>query len=510
MSTRTDNKRIAKNTLILYIRMLFTMAIGLYTSRIILNKLGITDYGIYNVVGGIVTMFGFITGSMATASSRFITFELGKGNKEKLKKVFAQSVSIHLLIAIIIIILGETIGLWFIYEKVQIPNERFYAALFVYHFSVAATFLSIMSIPYNSVIVAHEKMSAFAYITIIDAILKLIIVFILDLFQYDKLIMYAFLFFIVQAIIQIIYILYSFNRFPETHSFFLWDKKLFKEMSYFAGWSLFGNLAGTLFNQGLNILLNIFFGPTINAARGIAVQVQGLMTKFISSFQTALNPQITKRYASGNLLDMHNLIYTSSKYSFFLMLFLSLPILVNSDYVLTLWLNQLPDYTVIFVRIMLMISLIDTLSNPLIVSAMATGKIKLYQQVVGGVLLAILPISYISLKCGAPAYSVFIVHLMCAIVAQIGRLYIICPMINLSIKNYIKNVVLKVVYVFTISVLISFLICGYHINMNFVDFTIDSLKCILVSVLSIYFIGLNKSEKSFFRKKITCFINKSR
>lgn len=498
----TSNKRIAQNTIILYIRMLCTMTIGLYTSRVILNTLGVTDYGIYNVVGGIITMFGFINSSMASASSRFITFELGTGNKENLKKIFSLSLSIHFIIAILIVLLGETIGLWFIYEKVQIPIERFSSAIVVYHLSVAASFLSIMSVPYNATIIAHEKMSAFAYITILDVILKLLIAYLLIIFPYDKLIIYAILILIVQIINQTIYFFYTWKNFPEAKTLFTWDKNLCKDMASFAGWSLFGNLAATLFGQGLNILLNLFFGPVVNAARGIAVQVQSIIVRFIGSFQTALNPQITKNYAANELEAMHKLIFTSSKFSFFLMMFLSLPVLINTNYILTLWLKVVPEHTVIFVRIMLLISILETLSNPLIVSAQATGKIRVYQQVVGGILLSILPISYIALKMGAPAYSVFIIHLICSLIAQIARLYMIRPMIQLRLKEYFHKVIIRISVVFISSTFISYIFSTLYPNVCLLKFIIDSIASILISGIIIFIVGLNTKERLFFTSKL--------
>lgn len=482
--------------------MLFTMAVGLYTSRVILNVLGITDYGIYNVVGGIITMFGFINGSMASASSRFITFELGKGDKRKLRIVFGQCLSIHLFIAIFVLLLGETIGLWFIYEKVQIPIERFSAAVIVYHLSVATSFLNIMSVPYNAAIIAHEKMSAFAYITILDVILKLLIVYLLIIFPFDKLVVYAILLFMVQILDQAIYFLYSFKKFGEARTGFKWNKKLFKDMSSFAGWSLFGNLAATLFGQGLNILINLFFGPTVNAARGIAVQVQNVIGNFIRNFQTALNPQITKRYASGELDSMHNLIFTSSKFSFFLMMLLSFPVLINTNYILTIWLKTVPEYTTSFVRIMLLVSLIDTLSNPLVISAQATGRIRIYQQVVGGILLAILPISYITLKAGAPAYSVFIVMLICNIIAQCARIYLIRPLIRLSIKRYLSKVFMKICSVSIFSIIICYIISLTHQTTTFSYFIMDSITSIIASFTAIYYLGLDKDEKAFILSKV--------
>lgn len=492
-----SNRRIAKNTLILYVRMLFTMVLGLYTSRVVLNTLGITDYGIYNVVGGIITLLGFINNSMSSASSRFLTYELGTGNIERQKKVFGQSLFIHLLIAILVALLGETIGLWFVYEKINIPTERFFSAIVVYHVSVATAFLNIICVPYSALIIAHEKMKAFAYITILDAVLKLVILFVLMVLPYDKLIIYSILLFIVQILIQIIYISYSLNNFQESKNRFVWDRCLFREMFSFACWSMFGNLAVTLFSQGLNVLINIFFGPTVNAARGIAVQVQGLVGRFIENFQIALNPQITKQYASGEIISMHRLIFMSSKYSFFLMMLLSLPLLINTDYVIRLWLKTVPEYTVIFVRIMLFISIMGTLSNPLIVSAQATGRIRVYQQVVGGILLGILPVAYIFLKLGTPVYSVFIVHLIFTLIAHCARVYMIRPMIKLSIREYVHKVIIKVFGVLVLSATIFIPLSMLHEDVSFITFMLDTLICIIVSLIAIFYIGMDKVEKEF-------------
>ena len=315
--TSDNNKRIAKNTLLLYVRMLFMMGISLYTSRVVLNTLGIEDYGIYNVVGGVVAMFGFINGSMSSATQRYITFALGKGDKQRLQTVFSTTLQIHTLIALIIILLGETIGLWFLYNKMQIPADRMDAAFWVLQCSIISTVVMIVSVPYNADIIAHEKMSAFAYISILEVVLKLMIVYMLVIFSFDKLILYSFLILSIQVLIRFCYSIYCNRHFEETKYKNVWDKSLFKEMTGFAGWSMFGNLAGVLFNQGLNMLLNVFFGPVVNAARGVAVQVQNAVQQFVGNFQMALNPQITKTYAQGDLESMHKLMYRSAKFSFF-------------------------------------------------------------------------------------------------------------------------------------------------------------------------------------------------
>lgn len=313
-----NNKRIAKNTLMLYIRMLFMMGVSLFTSRVILETLGVEDFGIYSVVGGIITMFAFINGGMVSATQRFITFEIGKGNVEKLKSVFSTSLQIHALISLIIILLGETVGLWFLYEKMVIPEARMDAAMWVYQCSIIACVVNIMSIPYNADIVAHEKMSAFAYISIVEVSLKLIIVYLLLLSPWDKLIVYAILLLLVQFSIRFVYSHYCHKHFEETNYKHQWNKPLLYEMISFAGWSFWGSLSVVLYTQGLNMLLNVFFGPVVNAARGIAVQVQSAVQQFTTNFQMALNPQITKNYAVGDLDQMHSLMFRSARFSFFL------------------------------------------------------------------------------------------------------------------------------------------------------------------------------------------------
>ena len=352
-SVSISNKRIAKNTLLLYVRTLFIMLVSLYTSRVVLNTLGVEDYGVYNVVGGVVAMFGFINSSMSSATQRYITFALGKGNMEQLQKVFSTALQIHVLIAVLIVILGETVGLWFMYTQMKIPADRIDAAFWVLQCSIAATVIMIISVPYNADIIAHERMSAFAYISILEAVLKLAVVYVLQISPYDKLVVYAFLILFVQMLARFCYSRYCNKHFVESKYRHVWAKSLFREMTGFAGWSLFGNLSGVLFGQGLNMLLNVFFGPVVNAARAVSVQVQGAIQQFVGNFQMALNPQITKTYAKGEMEEMHKLMFRSARFSFYLLFFLSLPVLFETDFVLTVWLKTVPDDAAVFLRIMI-------------------------------------------------------------------------------------------------------------------------------------------------------------
>lgn len=506
--TTENNKRIAKNTLLLYVRMLFTMAIGLYTGRVVLNTLGVTDYGIYNVVGGVIAMLGFLTGSMSAASSRFITYDLGKGDMAVMKKTFGNILSIHFILAGIILFFGETIGLWFVLNKLQIPADRMTAALWVYQFSVFTSILSVISVPYNAAIIAHERMRAFAYIGIIDAVLKLLIVYMLLVIPFDKLKVYALLFFCIQVFDRVVYGVYCTRHFMETKAKPTFDGKLFKEIFSFAAWTMNGNLAVIGYTQGINILLNMFFGPAVNAARGVAVQVQGVVQNFCNNFQMALNPQLTKSYAQNDLQHMHQLLKVSSKFSFFMLFFISLPLMFEAPLVLKWWLGIVPEHTVNFLRLILCSSMLITLSNPLVVSVHATGRIKRFQAIEGAMLLCIVPIAYLLLKLFgvAPEY-VFCVHIVVEACTQYARIRIVLPMIGMRVVEYVKEVVAPLVKVVVLAPILPLLV--YHLTEPSV--ATFFLVCV-VSVLSVsacvYFIGCTKREQEFANKKISAIILK--
>lgn len=495
-----NNRRIAKNTLLLYIRMLLTMAVSLYTSRVILKVLGVEDFGIYNVVGGIISMFAFINGGMVAATQRYITFEIGSGNINQLKKVFSASLQIHAIISVIIIILGETVGLWFLLEKLVIAETRMTAAMWVYQLSIVACIVNIMSIPYNADIIAHEKMSAFAYISIIEVILKLLIVYMLIFSPFDKLIVYAILLLLVQLSIRLIYTTYCKKHFEETSYSNCFDKSLIKEMASFAGWSFWGSLAGILYTQGLNMMLNIFFGPVVNAARAIAVQVQSAVQQFVNNFQMAINPQITKNYAVGNLNQMHSLMFRSARFSFLLLLFITLPVLLETDFLLTVWLKTVPENTVIFTQIMICIALIYTMANPCVIANQATGKVKIYQAVVGGILLTILPISYVVLKLGAPAYSVFIVHFCIEAIAQFFRMFMLRKLINLRIWEYMKNIYIPIIATMIVAIILPIFV-RKQFEEGWIRFLIVTLTCFFSVGLCAFLIGFTQHEREFFLDK---------
>lgn len=501
MSNSDNNKRIAKNTLMLYFRMLITMGVGLFTSRVVLQTLGVEDYGIYSVVGGIVYMFTFFNGGMVAATQRYLNFELGRGNQEQLSKVFSTSIQIHALISLIVFLLSETVGIWFLYEKLVIPADRLNAAFWVFQFSIVACVVNIILVPYNAVIVAHEKMSAFAYMSILDVILKLFIVYLLYVSPWDRLVVYSALLLFVCLLMYWIYVRYCQKHFPEAHYRHYLEKPLLKELLSFSGWSLLGNFAVMLYSQGLNLMLNIFFGPLVNAARGIAAQVQGAVCSLSSNFQMAVNPNITKEYASGNIRSMHNLMFRSSKFSFILLYSITLPVILETDFILMIWLKTVPPDTVVFTRWIIFISLLFTTINPCVIAAQATGNIKKYQIVVGCTLLLILPCSYILLNFGGAAYSVFIVHLCIEIIAQCLRLYMLRKLIELSIIEYLSKVYLRIIVLAIIS-------CAFPIYVQslmpegFQRFVIVFLTSVISVVLVSFYIGLTKCERIYLYEQI--------
>lgn len=502
-STSENNKRIAKNTLLLYFRMLLLLIVNLYTSRVVLNVLGVVDYGINNVVGGVITMLGFITGSLGAASSRYITYELGKGDMTALKKTFGNIVTIHFILAAIVLVFGETLGLWFMSTQLQIPPERQTAAMWVYQFSIFSSLLSVISVPYNAAIIAHEKMSAFAYISIVDAVLKLLIAYLLVVIPFDKLIIYAILFFCILAFDRIVYGIYCSRHFEETHTRLKYDGKLFREIFAFAGWTMNGNLAVIGYTQGLNILLNIFFGPAVNAARGIAVQVQSVCQQFCSNFQMALNPQLTKCYAKGDFYNMHRLLVKSSKFSFYILFFIVLPLMFEAEFVLKLWLGIVPEHTVYFLRLILIVGLLYTLSNPLIVSVHATGRLKKFQMIEGTMLLTIVPIAYIMLKYfGIRPEYVFLVHIAVELCTQYARLRIVLPMIGMKLGDYFNSVIKPILMVITLSPWLPY-IANATINGLWISFFVVCIVGVLCISACIFIFGCTTSERTFIKEKLS-------
>jgi O-antigen/teichoic acid export membrane protein len=485
--------------------MLITMGVSLYTSRIVLATLGVEDFGIYNVIGGVVLMFSFLNNAMAAGTQRFLSFELGIENYTQLKKTFSMLLNIHAIIAFIIFVLAETIGFWFLNTKLNIPYDRMEAARWIYQFSVLSFMITVITVPYHASIIAHEKMNMFAYISIIDVCLKLLIVFILTWVTFDKLKLYAFLIFSVTFFIAVIYKTYCKYKFEECTYKFSWNNDLFKTLISYSGWNLFGGISVVAVNQGVNLLLNVFFGPVINAARGIAYQVMSAINTFVSNFQTAVNPQIVKSYASENHQYMMTLIYQSAKYSFCLLFILSLPVLLETEFILTLWLKTVPDHTVLFCRLVLINAWIDCLSGALVTAVQATGKIKWYQIIVGTLIILNLPISYWALKITSiPEYTLYI-SIIISFCALISRIIILQRLIKISIKEYFIQVLLRVGMVIAFPVVLSFGLQSL-MNTSVSRFIFISAFAVILTICSIYILGLKKSEKQFITEKLKSYL----
>lgn len=473
--------------------MLFLMMISLYTSRIVLSTLGISDYGIYNVVGGFVALFTMVSGTMATATQRFLSYEIGKNCEKNITRVFSTSMMIHILLGLIILSIGETIGLWFINNKMVIPNDRMLATNIVYQFSLLTLIVNVLSVPYNASLIAYEKMSVFAYIGIFEAILKLLIVFLIQMDAFDKLVFYAFLLMLVAIGIRVLYNVYVKYNFDYCRCTWEIDKEYGQSMIMFIGFNFIGSIANILKSQGINVLLNLFFGTVVNAARGISVQVLNAVSGFVTNFQLALNPQIIKLYAAGEKEDMFKLMFRGSKFSYLLMLLISLPVIVETPYLLSLWLVIVPENTVIFVRLTLTITLIDSLSHTLITGVHASGNVKKYQLVNGTVLMMTLPLAYLVLKFGYPPYMVFVVSLCVSIVCHFIRLYILRGLIGFPFSKFIIEVSFRMLYVTILSLALFYLIAVQ------LQITQNAVICCLVSFLSVFFVagsvGLSKDER---------------
>lgn len=501
-NTAENNKRIAKNTMFLYIRMGIIMLVQLYTSRIVLNSLGIKDYGIYNIVGSIIIAFNFISIPLSTATQRFYNYELGKNNIDNVNKVFNLSLLIYGLIATILICIVEICGQWFIYNKMSLPLDRLDAALWTFHFSIFAFAISLLRTPFESLIIAHEKMSIYAYIGVIDAILKLLNAFSLMYIATDKLKLYAVNQFLITIIGFIIIFFYDKRKFKYIKIQKVYDKDMFKSLISFSGWSLFGSIAVMLSNQGLNVLLNVFFGVAVNAAMGIASQVNASIQQFVGNFQVAFRPQIVKQFSSNQLSSLRLLIMNSSKYSFLLLYFLVCPLSFNISFILKVWLGNVPEYASEFCVLMMIYALLESLSAPMWMTIQATGNIKKYQIIISCVMAMNIIFSYIFLKIGFPPVVVLEIKCCLDICYLVIRLFFIHKKIKFSIKEYIKNVgfpLLSIVLITCISVLI----VHYYTYEGWIRIAISVIVFTIAFIPAVYFIGLNNSEKTTVKKMIT-------
>ena len=433
-----DNKRIAKNTIFLYIRSILIILVALYTTRITLEVLGEVNYGIYNVVGGVVALFSVLGSTMVAASQRFITFALGKNDKENTKKIFDTCVSLHLVIAIIMLPILELLGIWLLYYKLSIPEDRYYAAFWVLQCSILNLLANIVLIPFTALIIAYERMSMYAYFSIIEVLLKLAgVISLLYLFK-DKLIAYAVILLLIAVTIQLLYSIYSYRNFEEArHIQIKGNRSIFKEMFVFSGWNLIGSVSAVLRNQGVDILLNIYFGVIINAAKGICTQVQNAITQFVTNFQTAVNPQLTKSIAQEDYYRNHMLVIKGSRFSFYLMCIFAIPIITNCSSILNLWLKEIPEWTEAFIQWTLIYCLWDCLSRFLINTILATGDIKNYQLIVGGTKLMVIPIVWFLLFMGMSPLTGIWINVVIEIVCLGERLWFNRKFTKLSVRQYI-------------------------------------------------------------------------
>jgi O-antigen/teichoic acid export membrane protein len=472
------------------------MAVSLFTVRVILKTLGVVDYGIYNVVGGIVLMFSFFSNTMASASQRFFAFELGRNDIPQLKKTFSLTITIYAIIAASVLLLAETLGLWFLNTQMVIPAERMNAANWIYQFSILSFLVTIITIPYNAAIIARENMKVYAYVSIIEVGLKLVIVYILVLFKYDKLKLYSILIFATTCLVTFIYRAICKRKYEECHFQFYWDKGLFNSIFSFSTWKLVGSISGVLTDQGINIVTNLFFGPVINAARAIANQVNYAISSFSTNFYTAVRPQITKYYSSGELNYLKQLVFQSSKFSFYLLLMLSMPIIIETEFVLKFWLRDVADYMVLFTRLIIIFSLINSLENPLSAMVQASGIIKKYQLLIGSLTILCLPISYVLFKLGLPPQVSYYTIIIVNFAALFLRLWIIKDLFGMNIIEYLKDVLFIIITVCLVAAIIPVILFFSLKENSLFRFLIISFSCELSVLCSAYLIGLKKSERT--------------
>ena len=476
---KIDNKRIAKNTIYLYIQMIVVMVVGLYTVRAVLNILGVIDYGIYNVVGGVVAMFSFVNSTLASASQRYFSIELAKGDFKRLNEWFCLNISSFSIFIILFLIVAETIGLWFLNTQMIIPEDRGFAANVVYQLSILSFCISFLSIPYNALIIAHEKMSVFAYISIIEALLKLTIVLGLEYLPGDKLIIYGILMLLTSTCITMSYVVYNLMYFKESRFKFYWNTRELKELIGFSSWHLMGTFANVIRSQGINILLNMFFNPTINAARAIAFQIYNAVSQLSSNFFMAVKPQIYKSYANKDYDGLFTLINRSTTICSYLISILVFPILANTDYILELWLKNIPDYAIVFTQLVLINGVIDSTNGPTIASALATGKIRNYQITIAVVTFMNLPFSYVLLKLGCEPTITMVLSIIISFIIVFLRAYLLKSMINLPFRSY-SFLIIRISLV-SIGLWVGFNYFFYGLATTFLQFI--GVSCIIEIIL---------------------------
>lgn len=504
----SNSTRIAKNTIALYTRTILTMLVSLYTSRVVLRELGESDFGIYNVVGGLVVLFSFLQGAMATATQRFLNIELGKNDTAGFNKVFSMSIMTHIAIALIVLILGETIGLWFFETQMNIPADRHYAAQWVYQSSILTCIINILRIPYNASIISYEKMGFYAYMGIFEAVMKLLIVYILVLSPSDKLISYSVLLSLVALLVNLIYWLYCRFKLNECRFKPAWDVKLFKSLIGFSGWSLFGSVANVSASQGVNMLFNIFCGVIVNASMGIANQVMHAVNTFVTNFQTAFVPQIMKSYAANEKDYFLTLINKTSRYSYLLLFLIGMPIIICCEPILNIWLGEIPEYSVSFTQLMICFCLIDALSGPLWYSVQATGKIRNYQIIVSSIIFINLPLSYIILRFGLSPVYALVCRVGLNMVTHIYRIFYLRHKIDLNIRKYCNEVMLRILMTTLMALPIPIILFRSMNPSSLIPVLVYLTIVIVQTAVIIYLIGMNKQEKHLIQNKIRSIICK--
>ena len=497
-----NSRRIARNTVLLYFRMFLLMIVGLFTSRVILRVLGEGELGIYSTVAGVVTMFSILTGSMSAAISRFITFELGS-RESNLGKVFSTAVSTQMLLAAIVILLAEPAGLWYISNKMVLPPDRIFAAKWVLQFTILSFVIQLISVPYNADIIAHERMDAFAWISIFEGIGKLAVAFAIMVSPIDRLIFYAAMLALVSLLTRLAYGWFCHRHFEETHAGWQFDKGIFGKMFSFAGWNFIGAGSGVLRDQGGNLLLNAFFGPVANAAWFLTNQVNGAVQKFVTSFTTAINPQITKSYAAGDREYMLRLIFRGSRLSIWLLLLVAYPVIFNAGFLTDLWLGagKVPENTVLFIRLVLVWLMIESISYTMVTAMLATGNIRDYQLLVGGLMLLNIPIDWILLKTGSPAEIIYYVGIAIAILCLAARLYMLRRMISLPIGRFLKEVLAREMLVAGLALIVPWIIAG-KLQAGWGTLLISLAATEIASCIIIWFLGLDYDERDIITHKI--------
>ena len=495
----------------MYIRMAFSMLVGLYTSRVVLQVLGVEDYGLYNVIGGIISLFTILNSALINTTSRFITVSLAKGDLQDTRQIFNMAFLLHFFVGVFIVIMGETVGLWYLHTKLVIPEGRELAAEWLYQFTIVAAFFTTINVPYNATIIAHEKINFYAIIQIIDVFLNLAIVLSLKVAPFDKLIFYALLILLLKILNVVVNYIYCRGKFEEVKFLFYWSWKKFKEILKFVGWALVGNFSNMFYTQGINLMLNAFCGPAVNAARGIAVQVQSVVTQMANNVQTAINPQIIKTYSTNNLDRMHMLICASSRFCYYLLFIIALPIMLEADYILHLWLGIVPDHTVNFVRLTLVAVLLDAFINPMFTANLASGKLNLYYIPISVISFSFMFITYFAIKTTRIPESVFYCYLMMIVLGVIVRVFVMRKQVQLAKRKYVKNALLPAIAVTCIASILP-IVCHLSIEHDLVRLIVTLIVSVISVAVVVLTVGMTKSERqlglSYVKGRLESFKNR--